>query len=75
MRAARRESLLGLGIADRRFGYPLEMVMRAASAGWRIDEAPVPYYPRTGRSKVTGTVGGTVRTVRDMRRVLVDCAA
>jgi dTDP-L-rhamnose 4-epimerase len=70
MRAARRESLLGLGIADRRFGYPLEMVMRAAGAGWRIAEAPVPYYPRTGRSKVTGTVGGTVRAVRDMRRVL-----
>jgi len=30
----------------------------------------VPYRPRTGRSKVTGTVGGTLRTVRDMRRVL-----
>jgi glycosyltransferase involved in cell wall biosynthesis len=70
MRAARREALLGLGIADRRFGYPLEMVVRAAAAGWRIAEAPVPYYPRTGKSKVTGTVGGTVRTVRDMRRVL-----
>jgi glycosyltransferase involved in cell wall biosynthesis len=73
MRAARRESLLDLGIADRRFGYPLEMVMRAASAGWRIAEAPVPYYPRTGKSKVTGTVGGTVRAVRDMRRVLRHC--
>ena len=61
----------------RRAGIPLHDLgpMRAASAGWRIDEAPVPYYPRTGRSKVTGTVGGTVRTVRDMRRVLVDCAA
>jgi hypothetical protein len=51
------------------------MVMRAASAGWRIDEVPVPYYPRTGKSKVTGTVGGTVRAVRDMRRVLGECAA
>lgn len=73
MRAFRREALLGLGIADRRFGYPLEMVMRAASAGWRIAEVAVPYYPRSGKSKVTGTVGGTIRTVRDMRRVLALC--
>jgi glycosyltransferase involved in cell wall biosynthesis len=70
MRAARREALLELGITDRRFGYPLEMVVRAAEAGWRIAELNVPYLPRTGRSKVTGTVGGTLRTVRDMRRVL-----
>ncbi len=70
MRAARRDQLLALGIEDRRFGWPLEMVLRAAAAGWRIDEIPVPYAPRTGRSKVTGTVGGTLRAVRDMRRVL-----
>ena len=70
MRAARREPLLQLALADRRFGYPLEMVMNAANAGWRIHEINVPYHPRSGRSKVTGTVGGTVRTVRDMRRVL-----
>jgi glycosyltransferase involved in cell wall biosynthesis len=75
MRAARRPDLLALDLRDRRFGYPLEMVMRAASAGWRIGEAPVPYYPRTGKSKVTGTVGGTVKAVRDMRRVLASCAA
>jgi glycosyltransferase involved in cell wall biosynthesis len=70
MRAARRAALLDLPMSDRRFGYPLEMVVRAAEAGWRIAEADVPYHPRTGKSKVTGTVGGTVRTVRDMRRVL-----
>jgi glycosyltransferase involved in cell wall biosynthesis len=75
MRAARRLALLDLDLRDRRFGYPLEMVMRAASAGWRIYEAPVRYYPRTGKSKVTGTVGGTVRAVRDMRRVLATYAA
>lgn len=69
MRAARREDLLALGIEDRRFGYPLEMVLKAAHAGWRIEETDVPYAPRTGRSKVTGTVGGTVKAVRDMRRV------
>jgi glycosyltransferase involved in cell wall biosynthesis len=75
MRAARRADLLALDLKDRRFGYPLEMVMRASAAGWRIGEAPVPYYPRTGKSKVTGTVGGTVKAVRDMRRVLATFAA
>ncbi|MBV9093466.1 MAG: glycosyltransferase family 2 protein [Streptosporangiaceae bacterium] len=75
MRAARREALLALPMSDRRFGYPLEMVLRAAQAGWRIAETDVPYYPRTGKSKVTGTLGGTVRTVRDMRRVLASAAS
>ncbi|HEY2636692.1 MAG TPA: glycosyltransferase family 2 protein [Solirubrobacteraceae bacterium] len=70
MRVARRRALLDLGIEDRRFGWPLEMVLRAAACGWRIEERPVGYRARTGRSKVTGTVRGTVRTVRDMRAVL-----
>jgi glycosyltransferase involved in cell wall biosynthesis len=70
MRAARREALLGLNLTDRRFGYPLEMVLSAAAAGWRLAEVEVAYLPRIGKSKVTGTVGGSVRTVRDMRRVL-----
>ncbi len=70
MRAAPREALLTLGIADRRFGWPLEMVVRAHRAGWRIEERAVAYSPRVGRSKVTGTVRGTARTVRDMRLAL-----
>jgi glycosyltransferase involved in cell wall biosynthesis len=72
MRAGRREALLALGITDRRFGYPLEMVTRAADAGWRIVEVDVDYAPRADgtKSKVTGTVLGTVRTIRDMRAVL-----
>ena len=70
MRAARREELLALGIADRRFGWPLEMVLRASQAGWAIQEVPVGYLPRVGKSKVTGTVRGTVRAVRDMSAVL-----
>jgi glycosyltransferase involved in cell wall biosynthesis len=70
MRAARRDALLALGVADRRFGWPLEMVLRAAAAGWRIDEVVVGYAPRAGRSKVTGTVRGTVRAVRDMAAAL-----
>ncbi|XRQ16216.1 glycosyltransferase family 2 protein [Actinomadura welshii] len=74
MRAARRDGLLALGIGDRRFGYPLEMVLRAARDGWRIGETDVAYRPRTGESKVTGTLGGTARAVRDMRRVLAEAA-
>jgi glycosyltransferase involved in cell wall biosynthesis len=71
MRAARREALLALGLTDRRYGYPLEMMVRAGAAGWRIGEVDVDYAPRAGgRSKVTGTVRGTVRAVRDMSRVL-----
>jgi hypothetical protein len=46
------------------------MVVRAAADGWRINEVPVRYTPRTGKSKVTGTVRGTVRTVRDMAVVM-----
>jgi len=70
MRAVRREALIELGVGDRRFGWPLEMVLRAGTAGWRIEEIPVPYRPRVGTSKVTGTVRGTLRTVRDMQSVL-----
>jgi glycosyltransferase involved in cell wall biosynthesis len=70
MRAAGREALLSLNLADRRFGYPLEMVVNAAEAGWRVSEVEVSYLPRIGKSKVTGTVGGCVRTVRDMSQVL-----
>jgi glycosyltransferase involved in cell wall biosynthesis len=71
MRAARREALLRLDLADRRFGYPLEMVLKAGRAGWRVSEVDIDYAPRAGgRSKVTGSVRGTVRAVRDMSRVL-----
>ncbi len=71
MRAARREPLLALGIEDRRFGWPLEMVLRAARAGWRIEDREIPYHPRRGgRSKVTGTLRGTLLTLHDMSAVL-----
>ncbi|MEK7424718.1 MAG: glycosyltransferase family 2 protein [Actinomycetota bacterium] len=70
LRIARREALVGLDLRDRRFGWSLEMVVRAAQAGWAIRETPVPYRPRVGRSKVTGTLSGTVAAIRDMRVVL-----
>jgi hypothetical protein len=70
MRAARRDDLLALDLTDRRSGYPLQMVVRAADAGWRVTEVDVPYLPRSGKSKVTGTWRGTWEAVRDMRSVL-----
>ncbi|HEV7623991.1 MAG TPA: glycosyltransferase family 2 protein [Amnibacterium sp.] len=70
MRVARRAALVGLGLRDRRSGYPLEMLLAAARAGWRITELDVDYRPRVGRSKVTGTVRGTVTAVIDMQRLL-----
>ncbi|WP_125775736.1 DUF2064 domain-containing protein [Antribacter gilvus] len=70
MRAGRREALLGLGLRDRRSGYPLETLVAAADRGWLVAEVDVPYYRRQGRSKVTGTPLGAWRAVRDMSTVL-----
>jgi glycosyltransferase involved in cell wall biosynthesis len=72
IRAARRSDLLALGLRDRRFGYPLELLIAAGKAGWRVIEIDVAYHPRTAgtRSKVTGTVRGTARAIRDMSAVL-----
>jgi glycosyltransferase involved in cell wall biosynthesis len=71
MRCASRSGLLELGLSDRGFGWPLEMVLRAATAGWRIGEAPVAYRTRVGgESKVSGSARGSMRAVRDMSRVL-----
>jgi glycosyltransferase involved in cell wall biosynthesis len=70
MRAARRAPLLALGIGDRRSGWPLEMVLRAIAAGWRVSEVAVPYRARCGASKVTGTVRGTLQAIGDMGKVL-----
>lgn len=71
IRVARRAALLDLGIEDRAFGYPLELLLRAGCAGWRIVETPVAYGARAGgRSKVSGSVRGTVRAARDMAGLL-----
>lgn len=72
MRAVRRTDLLALGIRDRAFGYPLELLVRAAAAGWPVVEVDVAYRPRAAgtRSKVSGSVRGTLRAVRDMAGVL-----
>jgi glycosyltransferase involved in cell wall biosynthesis len=72
LRVARRTELLDLGIKDRAFGYPLELLLRAAEKRWRVVELDVCYRERAKgtKSKVTGSVKGTLRAVRDMAGVL-----
>lgn len=72
MRVCRRQALLDLDVQDRRFGYPVEMLQKATMAGWRVSERDVGYHPRAEgtKSKVSGSVKGTLRTARDFWRVL-----
>ena len=72
IRVCRRADLLALGVADRRFGYPVELMQKATLAGWRIKEYDVAYHPRAlgTKSKVSGSVLGTVRAARDFAAVL-----
>lgn len=72
VRVCRRDALLALDVQDRRFGYPVELLDRATRAGWRLVERDVDYHPRAAgtRSKVSGSVAGTVRAARDFWRVL-----
>ena len=72
MRVCRTQALLDLGVEDRRFGYPLELLARAQTSGWRLVEHDVSYHPRAAgtKSKVSGTVRGTLRVARDFGRVL-----
>jgi glycosyltransferase involved in cell wall biosynthesis len=72
IRVCRRAELLALGVEDRRFGYPVELLQKATDAGWRIAERDVAYHPRAAgtRSKVSGSFTGTIRAARDFWRVL-----
>jgi glycosyltransferase involved in cell wall biosynthesis len=71
MRVARRDALLALGVTDRRSGYPLELLVRAGQAGWRVVERDVAYGPRTGgKSKVSGSVRGSFIAALDFWRVI-----
>ncbi|MDI9929392.1 glycosyltransferase family 2 protein [Rhodococcus sp. IEGM 1354] len=71
IRAVRRQALLDLDVTDRRSGYPLQLLVLAAEAGWTVVEHDVDYRPRTaGTSKVSGSVRGTIVAVRDFWKVL-----
>ncbi|CAN5240506.1 glycosyltransferase family 2 protein [soil metagenome] len=72
MRVCRTTELRDLQVEDRRFGYPVELLQKAAAAGWTVTEHDVAYHPRAAgtRSKVSGSVRGTVRAARDFARAL-----
>ena len=71
MRVARRDALLALGVTDRRSGYPLELLVRAAQAGWQVAEVDVSYGPRTGgRSKVSGSLRGSAIAALDFWKAI-----
>lgn len=60
-RALRTSTLRRLRLCDRDFGWTVEMQVRALQEGLRVTEVAVPYRRRVGKSKISGTVSGTVR--------------
>jgi glycosyltransferase involved in cell wall biosynthesis len=59
-RAIKTEALFDLEMEQMSYGWPVEMVVKAARQGLRIQSVPITYRKRIGKSKVTGTVRGTV---------------
>lgn len=71
MRVARRSTMLSLGPLHDRSGYPLELLVQASAAGWRVVERDIAYRPRAGGvSKVSGSILGTLRATMDFLAVL-----
>lgn len=60
-RAIRYDALPSLRMSDRNFGWTIEMQIKAVRLGLRIQELPVPYRCRIGRSKISGTLAGTLK--------------
>jgi glycosyltransferase involved in cell wall biosynthesis len=59
-RAARAEVLRALALEQTTYGWAVEMILKGDLAGFRVVEVPVSYYPRIGKSKISGTVKGTI---------------
>jgi len=59
-RAGRAEALRALALEEATYGWAVEMILKGAIAGLRIVEVPVSYYPRIGKSKISGTIKGTI---------------
>ena len=59
-RAGRADVLRALALEETTYGWAVEMILRGALAGYRVVEVPVSYYPRIGKSKISGTLKGTV---------------
>jgi len=59
-RAGRADVLRALALEENTYGWAVEMILKGALAGFRVVEVPVSYYPRIGKSKISGTLKGTV---------------
>jgi len=59
-RAARADALRALALEETTYGWAVEMILKGTLAGFRVVEVPVSYYPRIGKSKISGTLKGTV---------------
>ena len=59
-RAARTDVLRALALEETTYGWAVEMILKGALAGFRVAEVPVSYHPRIGKSKISGTLKGTV---------------
>jgi glycosyltransferase involved in cell wall biosynthesis len=59
-RAARANVLRALMLEETTYGWAVEMILKGARAGFRIVEVPVSYHPRIGKSKISGTLKGTL---------------
>jgi glycosyltransferase involved in cell wall biosynthesis len=59
-RAIKAQTLLDIDMEQMTYGWPVEMIVKAANKGWRIISVPVPYRRRLGKSKVSGTVRGSL---------------
>jgi glycosyltransferase involved in cell wall biosynthesis len=59
-RAARADVLRALALEETTYGWAVEMILKGALRGFRIVEVPVSYYPRIGKSKISGTISGTL---------------
>lgn len=59
-RAARAEVLRALALEQTTYGWAVEMILKGALAGFRVVEVPVSYHPRVGKSKISGTLKGTI---------------
>jgi glycosyltransferase involved in cell wall biosynthesis len=58
-RAARADVLRALALEETTYGWAVEMILKGTLAGFRVVEVPVSYYPRIGKSKISGTLKGT----------------
>ena len=59
-RAARADVLRVLALEETTYGWAVEMILKGALRGFRIVEVPVSYHSRIGKSKISGTISGTV---------------